>query len=140
MFTFLGLLYCKNNSTFYLILRLPKTGLITYLHLLDILMGLRNRHLCVLLFLILVRIDFWGWKVPISTAFYPFFGHFQSKGPSADFNTYPIWIFLKHLFGKKIFFFQDKKIYFIWKFFIKSLIFKIFSSTWFGQCSKPSPR
>ena len=26
-------------------------------------------------------IHFWGWKIPISAAFYPFFGHFRSKGP-----------------------------------------------------------
>ena len=43
---------------------------------------LYNRQLYVLLFSISVRIDFWGWKIPISAAFYPFFGHFRSEGPS----------------------------------------------------------
>ena len=41
-----------------------------------------NRQLYVLLFSISVQIDFWGWKIPISAAFYLFFGHFRSKGPS----------------------------------------------------------
>ena len=44
--------------------------------------GFLNRQLYVLLFSISVRIDFWGWKIPISAAFYPFFGHFRSEGPS----------------------------------------------------------
>ena len=67
------LLYCK-------IVNLEK-NYVKISHFLENLVDY-NRQLYVLLFSISVRIDFWGWKIPISAAFYPFFGHFRSEGPS----------------------------------------------------------
>ena len=46
------------------------------------LVSISQNNMFILLFLVCVSFDSWGWKIYISAVFCPFFGHFRSSGPS----------------------------------------------------------